>query len=491
MAGTKDYWKRRWQSVGGKDKVAQVVSGTDVLDSASGSSGKTESVTAQPGAELEVLCSSNEDDFSSVLSEVCCPGENCSDDALSEVPRCENDSDGTQFVLHEQPAHRVVVTSHSSSAGHLALPRQRRADVVGPGGGALLGRRALRRFRQARDERAEAGSGSFVSLFDRCESHSTRFHRVTSNLDDNLGSTPHACSTARNSQSAHTRVTGLHDGGFLNSVNSVGDTEAGGRRFCVSGENELTEYEYEYSVRGSQQVSRKLHVETWAGLLQGLDLGISQKVEIAPGCAVTVACPSCPDNSPVSPGPGRVTRNMLGWSLMEKTDESGVWLFRGALEGENLFSSLFAATDRVKKGPYHTAWWVPCGSSWHGPAIGPHTGERCWLLLASLWRAAAPLMKPWCAEGEVPTAANLNLYRGWNSCVGWHRDDEPLFGCGEAKLMVSVSFGSSAVFIQMEGSVLSGKLTCAGLVMVTFLSWMANARTSFFIVRILVGNRNG
>ena len=56
-------------------------------------------------------------------------------------------------------------------------------------------------------------------------------------------------------------------------------------------------------------------------------------------------------------------------------------------------------------------------------------------------------MKPWCAEGEVPTAANLNLYRGWRSCVGWHRDNEPPFGeCGEAKLIVSVSFGSTAVF---------------------------------------------
>ena len=56
-------------------------------------------------------------------------------------------------------------------------------------------------------------------------------------------------------------------------------------------------------------------------------------------------------------------------------------------------------------------------------------------------------MKPWCAEGEVPTAANLNLYWGWNSCVGWHSDDEPLFGeYGDAKLIVSVSLGSSAVF---------------------------------------------
>ena len=68
-------------------------------------------------------------------------------------------------------------------------------------------------------------------------------------------------------------------------------------------------------------------------------------------------------------------------------------------------------------------------------------------LLAGLWRTIAPLMKAWCAEGEVPTAANLNLYRGWRSCVGWHRDDEPQFGkCGDDKLIVSVSLGSSAVF---------------------------------------------
>ena len=86
-------------------------------------------------------------------------------------------------------------------------------------------------------------------------------------------------------------------------------------------------------------------------------------------------------------------------------------------------------------------------------------------------------MKPWCAEGEVPTAANLNLYRGGNSCVGWHRDDDFLFGeFGEAKLIVSVSIGGSA---------------CAVSAMVTYLSWMADVRTSFFIVRILVGNRNG
>ena len=56
-------------------------------------------------------------------------------------------------------------------------------------------------------------------------------------------------------------------------------------------------------------------------------------------------------------------------------------------------------------------------------------------------------MKPWCVEGEVPTAANLNLYRGLHSRVGWHCDDEPLFGkCGDAKLIVSVSLGTFALF---------------------------------------------
>ena len=50
-------------------------------------------------------------------------------------------------------------------------------------------------------------------------------------------------------------------------------------------------------------------------------------------------------------------------------------------------------------------------------------------------------------KGEVPTAANLNLYRGWKSCVGWHCNDEPLFGKrGDDKLIVSVSLGSTVLF---------------------------------------------
>ena len=126
----------------------------------------------------------------------------------------------------------------------------------------------------------------------------------------------------------------------------------------------------------------------------------------------------------------------------------------GCPSREESFLFPFVAGDWERKGSYRTAWSVPCGSSCtcsyaygQGSAIGPCSGERCWPLLAGIWRAIAPLGKPWCAEGEVPTAANLNLYRGWRSCVGWHREDEPLFGdCGDAELIVSVSLGTFAVF---------------------------------------------
>ena len=139
---------------------------------------------------------------------------------------------------------------------------------------------------------------------------------------------------------------------------------------------------------------------------------------------------------------------------MGKTDRSGLWLFRCALRRGDIFSSLLASCDWVKKGSYHTAWSVhplsACSCSYaygQGTAIRPHTGERCWSLVTGLWRAVAPLMKPWCAEGVLPTAANLNLYRGGFSRVAWHSDNEPLFGArGESKIIVSMSFGTRARF---------------------------------------------
>ena len=71
-------------------------------------------------------------------------------------------------------------------------------------------------------------------------------------------------------------------------------------------------------------------------------------------------------------------------------------------------------------------------------------------------------MKPWCAEGDVPTAANLNLYRGRSSRGGWHSDNEPLFGeYGDVKLIVSVMFRTGSMdedsFYPITGKVSGGK----------------------------------
>ena len=183
----------------------------------------------------------------------------------------------------------------------------------------------------------------------------------------------------------------------------------------------------------------------------GISLRISQEVENSLECVVTVSRLSnsrlCYFNTlivAVRSGDG----GGGGWTPKGKTASSGVWLFRGALRGGDVLSTLLAAGDWVEKGSYHTAWSILLLVLVRaGHSFGPQTGERCWPLLSGLWRAVAPLMKPWCAEGDVPIAANLFLYRGRSSHVGWHSDDEPLFGeRGETKLIVSVSFWTSALF---------------------------------------------
>ena len=159
----------------------------------------------------------------------------------------------------------------------------------------------------------------------------------------------------------------------------------------------------------------------------------------------------------------------MGWSLLRKQSRSGVWLFRGALQGENLLFSLLDTTgDWVKKGSYHTAWAVPLGFLMHlfiCVWAWPRYRATHWkAVLATASRSVEgyrTLMKPWCAEGDLPTAANLNLYRGWNSCVGWHSDRRTLFGkCGDAKLIVSVSLGSFALFRWRRQSCSSNEGSC-------------------------------
>ena len=52
-----------------------------------------------------------------------------------------------------------------------------------------------------------------------------------------------------------------------------------------------------------QQLSEKLHVETWAGRCKSLNLRISQEQEIEGRCAVAGFPPRTPFVTPVLPGP--------------------------------------------------------------------------------------------------------------------------------------------------------------------------------------------
>ena len=70
----------------------------------------------------------------------------------------------SDMIEFEAEGHGCMLESREFGASLHGKPSSR-------GAGALLGRRAApRRFRQARDERAEAGFDSFASLFDCCES---------------------------------------------------------------------------------------------------------------------------------------------------------------------------------------------------------------------------------------------------------------------------------------------------------------------------------
>ena len=135
-----------------------------------------------------------------------------------------------------------------------------------------------------------------------------------------------------------------------------------------------------FSTSGARKV--RLHVQTWAGRDGNPSLPISQVVEIMSGCADMVTRLLPPFFSSVSPGPGREVRNGMGWSLLEKTARSGVWLFRGALRGSSAFFAFAAFAGWVEKRSFLTAWAVSPFSSFLFILIWARHGCR-----ATIWRA--------------------------------------------------------------------------------------------------------
>ena len=173
-------------------------------------------------------------------------------------------------------------------------------------------------------------------------------------------------------------------------------------------------------------------VEAWEGRIFTCSRPTSWDVSVAEGCKVTVSAVYLPKKRPGPPAAGPLYRILFGWSRLLYTASSGIWIFRGALRGSQVMPALASCFDWVVKGTYRTAWAVqPCCrcsySYGNGPAVGPQVSGN-WEFLRGLWKAVAPLMAPWCADGEMPTCANLNLYGGLGSRVRWHSDNEGLFG---------------------------------------------------------------
>ena len=139
----------------------------------------------------------------------------------------------------------------------------------------------------------------------------------------------------------------------------------------------------------------------------------------------------------VTPRPGVPLRETWGWKPLLHTPSSGVWVLSGALQSIGFFGSfgcgcLLGWSQHL---PHSLGRYVP----WSRlpmlvflrarPSYRAHTRDKVvGGTLIVLWRALAPLLSPWCADGDVPSAANLNLYEGSGSHVNWHCDDESLFG---------------------------------------------------------------
>ena len=156
--------------------------------------------------------------------------------------------------------------SGKGDACHLSRQRKGRAAV---GAGAC------------QQTRAEAGSVCLADLFVSCrvEDPSSRVARVNTALHN-------LCLVHSSSIPAHKSHARMLHARCV--VNSVGDTEDGGRLSCVSGGTKSLSTSTRSGVRRSavyesaqtQQTPLKMHVETWAGLLRKQGPKIFWEVQI-------------------------------------------------------------------------------------------------------------------------------------------------------------------------------------------------------------------
>ena len=214
---------------------------------------------------------------------------------------------------------------------------------------------AVARLRGQREAEA-AGivvDSDFSSLFQPCMSPIDRHRRVSDVIDDRC--TLHArLSVMKHGNSHHVGYSNSCMGIHANSRGASADGNSRmGRGRGDSGEIKTSSMRtlsggWRPAVEESsplQQASESRDDVAWVGRVQSTSLKISEDVEIGPACVATVSHLPTPDFAMSSPGCSIEVRRWLGWTLMGKTDRSGLWLFRGALRGGDVFSSLLASCD--------------------------------------------------------------------------------------------------------------------------------------------------
>ena len=168
--------------------------------------------------------------------------------------------------------------------------------------------------------------------------------------------------------------------------------------------------------------------EQVAGSLPGRQPGTGTRQ--SKGSVVTPSLhPEVLDSLSVSPGPGKRIRQLMGWTKVCGTAQSGIWVLKGNARARMLPANLdHLRVGWRKQGSFKTAWVTPghdCLCSYkygYGAAVRPQTNYAIWDGVISLWGRVAPFLSPWCDKKELPTGVNLNHYDGSRSCVRWHSD---------------------------------------------------------------------
>ena len=172
------------------------------------------------------------------------------------------------------------------------------------------------------------GEGSWVCVGDiACPPLSSflRFSGVDDDVDD-------ACMDGSNSiiQSfgCHATACACLDA-LQNSRQVRGHCLRGGTKCSSTGSGAQVWLSDEIRGSLSHQEPESLHVETWAGAQECLPQKVSQDRELEARYASVSSTSFYSDLTSVLPGPGSEIRKQLGWTQMEKTDRSGMWVFPG------------------------------------------------------------------------------------------------------------------------------------------------------------------